>query len=152
MPLIDLLDDTVDLTPARHVSATATDHLAEYAALRSELGQLDDLRRCCPHLAAGPGALDGATISVADLARAGLVDVRRTGDVVSASDQLDTDYLQGFLRSAANARRSTSASGTYRLDVRGSRIPQMGIDEQRRYGAAFRALDAFEDGMRKVAS
>jgi hypothetical protein len=26
----------------------------------------------------------------------------------------------------------------------------MSIDEQRRYGAAFRALSAFEEGMRKV--
>jgi hypothetical protein len=98
----------------------------------------------------GPSALEGPSVSVADLARAGLVEY---GDPepVSVSDQLDTDYLQGFLRSAANTRRSTSASGTYRLDGKGARIPQMDIDEQRRYGAAFRALQEFEERARKVA-
>ena len=69
---------------------------------------------------------------------------------MSSSDQLDTDYLQGFLRSSANVRRSTTTSGTYRLDGRGSRIPRMGIEEQRRYGSAFRALSAFEEAIREV--
>lgn len=67
------------------------------------------------------------------------------------SDQLDTDYLQGFLRSTANTRRSTSTSGTFRFDGRGARIPQMDISEQRRYGVAFRSLQEFEERMRKVA-
>jgi hypothetical protein len=70
---------------------------------------------------------------------------------VSVSDQLDTDFLQGFLRSTANTRRSTSASGTYRFDTKGARIPQMAIAEQRRYGAAFRALREFEELTRKMA-
>jgi hypothetical protein len=97
----------------------------------------------------GAGSLDGPTVSVADLARAGLVEY---GDPepVSISDQLDTDYLQGFLRSVANTRRSTSTSGTYRLDGKGARIPQMDITEQRRYGAAFRALQEFEERARRV--
>src|SRR5690606_5877496 len=69
---------------------------------------------------------------------------------VSASEQLDTDFLRGFLRSSVNARRATSASGTYRLDGKGSHIPRMGIDEQRRYGSAFRDLSAFEEGIRKI--
>ncbi|CAM5254690.1 hypothetical protein SALBM217S_08810 [Streptomyces griseoloalbus] len=69
---------------------------------------------------------------------------------MSTSDQLDTDYLRGFLRSSVNARRSTSASGTYRLDGKGARVPRMGIDDQRRYGSAFRALSEFEEGIRKV--
>jgi hypothetical protein len=55
------------------------------------------------------------------------------------------------LRSAANTRRSTSASGTFRLDGRGARIPQMDIAEQRRYGTAFRALQEFEERTRRVA-
>lgn len=144
VPLIDLLDDEVDLSPARHVSAKAIDHFGEYAAAcAAALGRLEELRGLLPHLTAGPGALDGATVRVGELARAGLVEVS-DGDVTAASDQLDADYLRGFLRSAANIRRSTSASGSFRADVRGSRIPQMGIDDQRRYGAAFRALDEFE--------
>ncbi|MFF9202163.1 class I SAM-dependent DNA methyltransferase [Streptomyces sp. NPDC014986] len=152
VPLIELLDDTVDLTPGSHLRARHRDYPGEYAALRGELE--DRIRRLAallPPLAAGggPGSLDKATTSVADLARAGLV-AYEGPEPVSASEQLDTDYLRGFLRSSVNARRSTSTSGTYRLDGRGSRIPRMGIDDQRRYGSAFRALAAFEEGMREA--
>ncbi|MEU8692405.1 N-6 DNA methylase [Streptomyces sp. NPDC048665] len=152
VPLIELLDDTVDLTPGSHLRSRHRDYPAEYVSLRKELeDQIRQLAALLPELATGggPGSLDGSTTSVADLARAGLV-AYEGPEPVSASEQLDTDYLQGFLRSSANARRSTSASGTYRFDGRGSRIPRMGIDEQRRYGSAFRALSAFEEGMRKV--
>jgi hypothetical protein len=152
VPLIELLDDTVDLTPGSHLRVLHRDYPGEYATLRKELDdQIRRLAALLPELAPGdgPGSLDGATTSVADLARAGLV-AYDGPQPVSASEQLDTDYLRGFLRSSLNARRSTSASGTYRLDGRGSRIPRMGIDDQRRYGSAFRALSAFEEGMRKV--
>lgn len=147
VPLIELLDDTVDLTPGSHLRSRHRDYPGEYAALRKELeDQIRRLAALLPELATGggPGSLEGATTSVADLARAGLV-AYDGPEPVSASEQLDTDYLQGFLRSSANVRRSTSASGTYRFDGRGSRIPRMGIDEQRRYGSAFRALSAFEE-------
>ncbi|SPF04364.1 Type I restriction-modification system methyltransferase subunit [Streptomyces sp. MA5143a] len=153
VPLIELLDDAVDLTPGRHVAASHRDYTADYQALCHELAeQARLLADLLPDLTAGagPSALEGPSVSIADLARAGLVEY---GDPepVSVSDQLDTDYLQGFLRSAANARRSTSASGTYRLDGKGARIPQMDITEQRRYGAAFRALQEFEERARRVA-
>jgi hypothetical protein len=85
------------------------------------------------------------------VARAGLVAHSGEAEPVSASEQLDTDYLRGFLRSSANVRRSTSLSGTFRLDGRGARVPQMDIAEQRRYGAAFRALREFEECAREVA-
>ncbi|GHF32901.1 SAM-dependent methyltransferase [Streptomyces griseoluteus] len=153
VPLIDLLDDAVDLTPGRFVEDSHRDYAAEYEALRRQLTeQVRLLAELLPALAegAGPSSLDGPTVSVADLARAGLVEY---GDPepVSVSDQLDTDYLQGFLRSVANTRRSTSTSGTFRLDGKGARIPQMDITEQRRYGAAFRALQEFEERARRVA-
>ncbi|MFD8213574.1 N-6 DNA methylase [Streptomyces sp. NPDC059697] len=152
VPLIDLLDDAVDLTPGRHVEDSHRDYAVEYQTLRRELTeQVRLLAELLPALVAGdgPSSLDGPTVSVADLARAGLVEY---GDPepVSNSDQLDTDYLQGFLRSAANTRRSTSTSGTFRLDGKGARIPQMDITEQRRYGAAFRALQEFEERARRV--
>ncbi|MEV6615065.1 N-6 DNA methylase [Streptomyces sp. NPDC051051] len=152
VPLIDLLDDVVDLTPGRHVDDLRRDYAAEYRTLRQELTeQVRLLAGLLPALIEGdgPSSSDGSTVSVADLARAGLVEY---GDPepVSISDQLDTDYLQGFLRSAANSRRSTSASGTFRLDGKGARIPQMDITEQRRYGAAFRALQEFEERARRV--
>ncbi|MFZ3493977.1 N-6 DNA methylase [Streptomyces sp. 5.8] len=152
VPLIELLDDTVDLTPGSHLHARDRDYPGEYTALRKELEErVRRLVALLPELDAGdgPGSLDGATTSVADLARAGLV-AYEDSEPVSASEQLDTDYLQGFLRSSINIRRSTSASGSYRLDARGARIPRMNIDEQRRYGSSFRALSAFEEEMRKT--
>ncbi|GAB3949787.1 N-6 DNA methylase [Streptomyces sparsus] len=153
VPLVDLLDDAVDLTPGRHVQDSHRDFAVEYQAVRRELTeQLRMLAELLPALVAGNGSstLEGSTVSVADLARAGLVEY---GDPepVSISDQLDTDYLQGLLRSAANIRRSTSTSGTFRLDGKGARIPQMDITEQRRYGSAFRALQEFERRARRVA-
>ncbi|MGW0927428.1 N-6 DNA methylase [Streptomyces sp. NPDC002644] len=151
--LIDLLDDTVDLTPGRHVEDTGRDFTAEYEDLRRQLDErLARLGRLLPELAEGrgPGSLENSTVSVAELARAGLV-AHGGEEPVSVSDQLDTDYLRGFLRSSANVRRSTSLSGTFRPDGRGARVPQMDIEEQRRYGAAFRTLREFEQCAREIA-
>ncbi len=153
VPLIELLDDTVDLTPGRYVRESHHDYAAEYVRLRDELSQqVRRLAELLPHLIEGEGAgvLDGPSVSVADLARAGLVEYGEA-EPVSVSDQLDTDFLLGFLRSAPNTRRSTSSSGTFRFDTKGARIPQMDIVEQRRYGAAFRALQEFEERARKMA-
>ncbi|MEV6983395.1 N-6 DNA methylase [Sphaerisporangium sp. NPDC051017] len=150
VPLIDLLDETVDLTPTPHVVACRTDHLAEYLSTREALvSRLHELLSLLPPLTSGPGSLDGVAVKVAELARAGLVEVTE-GEVVSTSDQLDTDYLHGFLRGAANTRRATSASGSFRADVRGSRVPRMSIDDQRLYGAAFRALEEFERRVKEL--
>ncbi|OEJ23976.1 N-6 DNA methylase [Streptomyces agglomeratus] len=152
VPLIDLLDEVVDLTPGRHVEGSHRDYAVEYQTLRRQLtDEVRLLAELLPALVAsdGPSSLEGPTVSVADLARAGLVE-HGDPEPVSISDQLDTDYLQGFLRSAANTRRSTSTSGTFRLDGKGARIPQMDITEQRRYGAAFRALQEFEQRARRV--
>ncbi|MHB9757467.1 N-6 DNA methylase [Streptomyces sp. BYX5S] len=153
IPPINLLDDTVDLTPGSHLQAGHRDYPGEFTALRGDLEeQLHRLTALLPQLrpGAGAGSLDGATAGVAELLREGLVTFDGP-DPVSASDQLDTDYLQGFLRSPANTRRATSASGTYRMEAKGARIPQLAIEEQRRYGAAFRGLTEFEASMRTVS-
>ncbi|WP_077798639.1 N-6 DNA methylase [Streptomyces sp. JHA26] len=153
VPQIDLLDDTVDLTPSRHVEESHRDYVTEYDTLRQELTEhVRRLTALLPALVAGDGTgtLDGPSVSVADLARAGLIEFADP-EPVSVSDQLDTDFLQGFLHSAANSRRSTTASGTFRLDSKGARIPQMDITAQRGYGAAFHALREFEERSRRVA-
>ncbi|TDQ54430.1 N-6 DNA methylase [Actinorugispora endophytica] len=151
VPLIDLLDDQVDLAPPHHVAPAPPDHPADYAAARADLRDvLDALARGLPPLDGAPRDLGGAQARVADLIDGGLVEVDGAA-LRSASDLLDTDYLNGFLRGAANTRRSTSASGTFQADARSARVPQMDIDAQRRYGAAFRALDDFEQQARRLS-
>ncbi|WP_020421234.1 N-6 DNA methylase [Amycolatopsis sp. ATCC 39116] len=151
VPLIDLLDEDVDLTPARYVAAQHVDHLAEYAAACAAVATtLHELRELLPELGKGLGTLDGPSIKVADLVRAGLVSLTDDG-ATSTSDRLDTDFLRGFLSSAANVKRATSGSGSFRTDVTGSRIPQLSVDEQRRYGAAFRAFEEFDRLLAELA-
>ena len=146
VPLVDLLDDDVDLTPAVHMPVVQRDVATEYERARAELTTaLAALASLLPDLRAGGGTdlWDGATVSIADLARAGLVDL--SGGVVrAAGDQIDPDYLNGFLGAGVNMRRSTSQSGTYRPDFKSARIPQREPTVQRRYGSAFRALDEVE--------
>ncbi|MFF0222638.1 N-6 DNA methylase [Streptomyces sp. NPDC004629] len=58
---------------------------------------------------------------------------------------LDPWFLAGFLRGTANNRQASSyASTATRLDVRRLHLPRLPLDEQRRYGARFHALDEFE--------
>ncbi|EPD56777.1 N-6 DNA methylase [Streptomyces sp. HGB0020] len=62
---------------------------------------------------------------------------------------LDPWFLAGFLRGTANNRQASSyASTATRLDVRRLQLPRLPLDEQRRYGARFRALDDFERALR----
>ncbi|MEV0582106.1 N-6 DNA methylase [Nonomuraea sp. NPDC050310] len=63
-------------------------------------------------------------------------------------DRVDPDFLAGFLR-AAGSRASTGSS---RFDARRTRLPRVPLQEQRRYGEAFRALVAMEDAQRESAS
>ncbi|GHB60623.1 type II restriction endonuclease subunit M [Streptomyces viridiviolaceus] len=62
---------------------------------------------------------------------------------------LDAWFLAGFLRGTANNRQASSyASTATRLDVRRLQLPRLPLDEQRRYGDRFRALDEFERALR----
>ncbi|MEY9991908.1 hypothetical protein ABIE67_003940 [Streptomyces sp. V4I8] len=64
---------------------------------------------------------------------------------------LDPWFLAGFLRGTANNRQASSyASTATRLDVRRLQLPRLPFDEQRRYGARFRALDEFERVLRQA--
>ncbi|MFD8915081.1 N-6 DNA methylase [Streptomyces sp. NPDC059575] len=65
---------------------------------------------------------------------------------------LDPWFLAGFLRGTANNRQASSyASTATRLDVRRLQLPRLSLDEQRRYGARFRALDEFERALRHAS-
>ncbi|MEU6406729.1 N-6 DNA methylase [Streptomyces sp. NPDC046985] len=154
VPLIDLLDDEVDLTPGRHVREPEPDYAVEYAKLRADLDtRLSRLRALLPELpprGRADGLDDGVPVAVSDLLAAGLVSL--DGDeLTSVSDQLDPDYVRGFAGSAANARRGTSSSGTFRADVRAARLPRMDVERQHRYGDAFRSLGAFERELAELA-
>ncbi|MFJ4744987.1 N-6 DNA methylase [Streptomyces sp. NPDC088775] len=152
VPPIDVLDDDVDLSPSRYVTPDHGDYPVEYAALRDRIQSLaQDLLDLLPVLPAGPGRIEAAPMGLGDLVRGGLVDLDGTVPT-SRTDQLDTDYLRGFLRSAANTRRSTTASGTFRLNAGGAQLPQMDIGRQREYGEAFRRLAAFEELLREAAA
>ncbi|MFD0162569.1 N-6 DNA methylase [Streptomyces decoyicus] len=154
VPLIDLIREEVDLRPSSYVKAAQPDYPTEYTTLRTALErQLRELAELLPPLPPGPGAgsMDEITpVGVSDLIQAGLVRTEE-GEAASTSDQLDTDYLRGFLRSAANTRRNTSATGTHRADPRGAQLPQMAIEDQRHYGAAFRDLGEFERRLKELA-
>ncbi|GLX54266.1 type II restriction endonuclease subunit M [Streptomyces hygroscopicus subsp. hygroscopicus] len=65
---------------------------------------------------------------------------------------LDPWFLAGFLRGTANNRQASSyASTATRLDVRRLQLPRLPLDEQRRYGARFHALDEFERALRHAS-
>ncbi|WP_370410805.1 N-6 DNA methylase [Streptomyces fradiae] len=153
--LIDLLDNEVDLTPSRYVREPEPDYAVEYAKLREDLDtRLRRLRALLPELPprGRADALDvGVPVAVSDLLAAGLVSL--DGDeLISGSDQLDPDYVRGFASSAANVRRSTSSSGTFRADLQAARLPRIDVERQRRYGDAFRSLGAFERELAELAS
>ncbi|MEY7980948.1 SAM-dependent methyltransferase, partial [Streptomyces pilosus] len=64
---------------------------------------------------------------------------------------LDAWFLAGFLRGTTNNRQASSyASTATRLDVRRLQLPRLPLEEQRRYGARFRELDALERALRQA--
>lgn len=142
--LIDLLDDEVDLTPGKYLAPDLSDLPGAFASAREQLRRAAaELGGLLPPLEGGTTGVTGTQIKVSDLVDAGLVEL--DGNRLRATDsRVDSDFLNGFLHSSANTRRSTSASGTFRTDVRAARIPQMSVEEQRRYGAAFRAVAELE--------
>lgn len=209
--IVDLLDDDVDLGPARRGPTHDGRELG--AAYRTALERLRATVLDPPALdiPGEPHAMPVTTIG--ELAKAGLVTVRHAparmttddgdvpvltaedlaegrapsgwttdepglvaveaGDVVASvlgaarvmtggggvlgpylaayrvdPDRLDPDFLAGLLRSVD----SRTHPGSSRLDARRVRVPRLPLAEQRRYGAVFRQLIAFEDSLREAAS
>ncbi|MEW2620638.1 N-6 DNA methylase [Streptomyces sp. NPDC048106] len=222
MPVIELLDDDVDLAPARHLPPPAVaDGAEQLAAVRERLGETLRLTTDLTPPAADPAApARWPLTTIGELARAGALVMRNGGnggharlpvltdtDVLTAttpsgtlpeSDEeavltepgdvvvpvlgggsvarvieeatagaalgrnlvllrpdrtaLDPWFLAGFLRGTANNRQASSyASTATRLDVRRLQLPRLPLEEQRRYGARFRALDEFERALRHAS-
>ncbi|WP_327352269.1 N-6 DNA methylase [Streptomyces sp. NBC_01304] len=237
VPLVELLDDYVDLTPARQVKATPLDiapaeQARQTAARRDELvahiGLLTEATDAQTWLPAGASAREWRTATVTDLARGGAVEVLRaapdakekaeatpspapktrpvltgadiargaratadgaggtargesltvTGPVIAEgdvlvravgggsgpmtrvadaedagavlgrsvfllrpdADRLDPWFLAGFLSTADNLAGASSGSTTLHISAGRLRVPLLPVDEQRRYGIAFRRV------------
>ncbi|MFG2815398.1 N-6 DNA methylase [Streptomyces sp. NPDC048410] len=93
----------------------------------------------------------GSVARVVDAATAGAALGRNLVLLRPDAAALDAWFLAGFLRGTANNRQASSyASTATRLDVRRLQLPRLPLDEQRRYGARFRALDEFEQALRQA--
>ncbi|MDU0294389.1 N-6 DNA methylase [Saccharothrix longispora] len=68
-------------------------------------------------------------------------------------DRVDVHFLAAQIRVNSVARSSSATlPGSRRIDVRRIEVPVLDLDRQRRLGAAFRRLDAFESKLRSAAS
>ncbi|MDH6464322.1 hypothetical protein M2302_004520 [Micromonospora sp. A200] len=221
VPIIDLLDDDVDLSPARHLAAAGTPPSAFPPVLAALSKAVDALVPTLPGLTDIPSPDVPMMTTVGDLVRTGAVTIRqapmkmgtaedgpapvltardvrlgrpasgtavplpgavtlKAGDVVTPlaprasavhvvaeggpllgprlyllrvdPDQLDPYFLAGFLRAAQPASGSGGSSLASRLDIRRSRLPRLPLSEQRRIGAAFRRLMAFEAQLREATA
>ncbi len=136
--VIDLLDDDVDLSPARLSHTDATAYLTRQPAF--VLPNLPELREQAP-----PMTTIGELVRTAPGAHVVTSPTGATYEIDPA--RIDPDFLEGVLR-AAFARTPT---GSTRLDVRRTPVPSLPIAEQRRYGQAFAQLKALEDGLGEAA-
>lgn len=57
-------------------------------------------------------------------------------------ERLDPWFLAGFLSAEENVHSATTGTSLVRVDVRRLRVPLLPLDQQRRYGQAFRHLGA----------
>jgi len=174
--IIDLLDDDIDLTPARR---RARDEDLGHAFVAAQE------RFLVPELPSLDAAADEPVLTtLGELVKAGMLEVfhapvrvegdhpvARAGDVVASVTgvarvhsgplervghglsvyrvdpaRLDPEFLAGCLR-AADLPAVTSST---RIDVRRVRIPRYPLEVQREYGRAFRALAEFDDLVREA--
>ncbi|MDT0346871.1 SAM-dependent methyltransferase, partial [Streptomyces sp. DSM 44938] len=177
LPVIDLLDDEVDLAPGRHLPPPA--ETTGTAALATVHQNLRNTLRRTHDLAPGPTAPTQAdtdtaphwsTITIGELARTGALEIH-TATTRVITDQPETEqpdrhtcllrpdpealdpwFLAGFLRSTANTRQASSyASTATRIDVRRLKVPRLPLTAQRRYGRRFQDLAAFETALQHAA-
>lgn len=120
--VVDLLDQSVDLTPARHVRAAVATadpdrQDAVVRELRSGLGQassaLVELSGGAPWPPAGAGALTWRTATVADLLRGGAVSMRRASAARGVSDESEEEGNHEVL-SLRDVRAGERASSSLR--------------------------------------
>ncbi|WP_233436107.1 N-6 DNA methylase [Streptomyces anulatus] len=238
VPVVDLLDDVVDLSPARHVRVSRTDvepaELAREAdeARRRLIARTDSLgeaaRSADWRAAPGPSPREWRTATAADLARGGALALLRTapetresgrpsvsalpvltggdiargtgptgdpaglrteqapvvasGDVVVRAvaggggamarvageadagallgpqvhlfrpdpSRLDAWFLAGFLGAEENIAAASTGSTTVHVSPGRLRVPLLPLEEQRRYGEAFRRVNELRAAARQA--
>ncbi|KZB85227.1 N-6 DNA methylase [Amycolatopsis regifaucium] len=169
VPIIDLLDEEIDLSPARH---QARDEHAGEAFLELRR-RFEGIRPEPPSLAVSDGK--PAFTTVAELLKSGVLSVPETveeGDVVTSPavpayvhsgppvdvepsmskyrtdpERLDAAFFAGCLRAAGQIAPTSST----RIDLKRTRIPRLPIETQRAHGEAFTRLAEFEDALREAA-
>lgn len=167
--IIDLLDEEIDLSPARHQARD--EHLGE--AFLEVRQHFEGIRAEPPALAVTDER--PAFTTIGELLKAGVLtvpDVVAEGDVVASPsvpayvhsgesmafeppmskyrtdpERLDAAFLAGCLRAAGQVAPTSST----RIDLKRTRIPRYPIETQRAYGRAFARLAAFEDALREAA-
>ncbi|MFC4909903.1 N-6 DNA methylase [Actinomadura gamaensis] len=87
VPVIELLDEDVDLSPARHLPLDAEEYAAglraNWSELTDRLRRADELRRTLSGLAADPDAAPIAKVTIGELERVGALRVQASGTVPS---------------------------------------------------------------------
>jgi len=113
VPVIDLLDDEVDLTPGRYVSAPASERAAErFSQARERLvAMLGGLGTLAPELRAARRPRELAFVTLGELARLGYLEVHQVpvrGDAGAGEDALLTaeDVIEGRPASGRGLRDS----------------------------------------------
>jgi SAM-dependent methyltransferase len=131
VPIIDLLDDEVDVTPGRHVSVPAVDHPSErFSQVRERVAALvGGLGSLLPELRTAREPRAVAFVTVAELARLGHLEVHQApvrGDVDAGADALLSveDVIEGHPasgRGRRDSRRVTVRSGDIVVATAGGR-------------------------------
>lgn len=167
--IIDLLDEEIDLSPARYQDRD--EHAGE--AFLEVRRYFEGIRPELPSLAVSDEKPSFVTIG--ELLKSGVLTVPEAveeGDVVASQsipayvhsgetidaeptmskyrtdpDRLDAAFLAGCLRAAGQIAPTSST----RIDLKRTKVPRLPIETQRAFGEAFTRLAAFEAALREAA-
>ncbi|MFJ4104998.1 N-6 DNA methylase [Amycolatopsis japonica] len=167
--IIELLDEEIDLSPARYQARG--EHAGE--AFLEVLKRFEGIRPELPSLVVSDEKPSYVTIG--ELLKSGVLTVPESveeGDVVASPavpayvhsgetvpaeptmskyrtdpERLDAAFLAGCLRAAGQFAPTSST----RIDLKRTRIPRLPIEAQRAHGEAFTRLAAFEAALREAA-